>query len=198
MLHRDLKPANVMLAREAEGSLRAVITDFGLAITDGRNPGQTLAGTPGYMAPEQLERRPLTARTDIYALGVVAYEMVTGHRLPSPSASFIERNQVGLNDPLPLSESAHPRGRRWERAILKCLSRNPEDRFGAVSEFIAALEGPRSALAISTILFTVALAGSGLWAWNLRNEGHAVPSGSILVIPFELEDGMGPVAGRCV
>src|SRR4030095_6435372 len=74
VLHRDLKPANVMI----DGRGRAKITDFGLAVLaegDGQEHG---AGTPAYMAPEQLEGQAATVRSDVYALGLVLYELFTG------------------------------------------------------------------------------------------------------------------------
>ena len=75
VLHRDLKPANVLI----DGRGRAHLADFGLAnLTDQRRDAREIAGTPGYMAPEQQEGREVTTRTDVYALGLVLYEMFTG------------------------------------------------------------------------------------------------------------------------
>ena len=77
VLHRDLKPANVLI----DGRGRAHLADFGLAnLTDQRRETREVAGTPGYMAPEQQEGREVTTRTDVYALGLVLYEMFTGQR----------------------------------------------------------------------------------------------------------------------
>ena len=77
VLHRDLKPANVLI----DGRGRAHLADFGLAnLTDQRRDAPEIAGTPGYMAPEQQEGREVTTRTDVYALGLVLYEMFTGKR----------------------------------------------------------------------------------------------------------------------
>ena len=77
VLHRDLKPANVLI----DGRGQAHLADFGLAdLSDQRRDAPDVAGTPGYMAPEQLDGRELTTRTDVYALGLVLYEMFTGKR----------------------------------------------------------------------------------------------------------------------
>ena len=75
VLHRDLKPANVMV--DGDGHVR--VTDFGLAVAGAAGEG-THAGTPAYMAPEQLDGRPATERSDIFALGLVLYELFTGKR----------------------------------------------------------------------------------------------------------------------
>ena len=75
VLHRDLKPANVML--DGNGDVR--ITDFGLAEVSG-STDQLRAGTPAYMAPEQLAGQPATIQSDLYALGLVLYEIFTGRR----------------------------------------------------------------------------------------------------------------------
>src|SRR5215510_11383084 len=88
VLHRDLKPANVLI----DGRGRAHLVDFGLAnLTDERRDAPEVAGTPGYMAPEQLEGREATTRTDVYALGLVMYEMFTGKR-----ALTVDRALPGL------------------------------------------------------------------------------------------------------
>ncbi len=86
VVHRDLKSGNVILVPKSQGGVRAVVTDFGLAhvLGGGDERGRSMSGsggivgTPGYMAPEQVEGGKLTARTDLYALGVVMFEMVTG------------------------------------------------------------------------------------------------------------------------
>ena len=79
VVHRDLKPANVILT---EGGTKAVVTDFGLAytLTQATESTVTVVGTPAYMAPEQFEGKPITAAADIYAFGVLLYEMVVGRR----------------------------------------------------------------------------------------------------------------------
>jgi serine/threonine protein kinase len=127
VVHRDLKPANVFLVPERDG-VRAVITDFGLARTDAA--GKALAdmtgtgevlGTPAYMAPEQLEGKVPTPATDIYALGLVLYEMVTGQRAFVGDTLFqiaIQRLQGE-----PTAPSVHLPGLDplWEYTILRCL-----------------------------------------------------------------------------
>lgn len=151
VIHRDLKPSNVMLIDEGDRT-RAVVTDFGLAKTSAAGAeaqesltrsGQML-GTPEYMAPEQLEGREATAATDLYAFGMLLYEMTTG-RLPvetgTPLAAAVRR----ITRPLPSPRVHRPdlRG-TWERAILTCLERDPRDRFGTAAQVVAALRGERT------------------------------------------------------
>ena len=76
MLHRDLKPANVMV----DGRGRARITDFGLAVAAGEVVEGEVSGTPAYMAPEQLAGKGASVRSDVYALGLVLYELYTGRK----------------------------------------------------------------------------------------------------------------------
>jgi len=151
VIHRDLKPSNVMLVDEGDRT-RAVVTDFGLAKTSAAGAeaqesltrsGQML-GTPEYMAPEQLEGREATAATDLYAFGMLLYEMTTG-RLPvetgTPLAAAVRR----LTQPLPSPRVHRPDlPGTWERAILTCLERNPRDRPGTAAEVVAALRGERT------------------------------------------------------
>ena len=125
VLHRDLKPANVLI----DGRGRAHLADFGLAnLTDQRRDAREIAGTPGYMAPEQQEGREVTTRTDVYALGLVLYEMFTGKRaLTVDGASLGGRAQNGAP---PASPSTHvpDLDPAIERVILRCLERDPARR----------------------------------------------------------------------
>src|SRR2546427_1887650 len=136
VLHRDLKPANVMI--DGDGHVR--ITDFGLASMAG-SVDNVRSGTPAYMAPEQLAGREVTARSDIYALGLVLFELFTGKRA-------FEANS--LNDLLKLHESGavtppssvvRDLDPTIERAILRCLERDPQRRPASPLAVSAALPG---------------------------------------------------------
>ncbi len=159
LVHRDFKPANVLIA-QARGDERAVITDFGL--TKGQEETMTmvapgvprLAGTPDYMAPEQLMGKPLTSATDVYALGLVLYEMVTGKR-PYPGGGLLENAAQRLAQPPdPPSRHGSQVPRHWDKVILRCLERDPAARpasAGAVAAALAGEEktgGPRRAAAL--------------------------------------------------
>jgi serine/threonine protein kinase len=148
IVHRDFKSDNVILVGEGAG-LRAVVTDFGVAraLTGPARKGSSLTaagmkvGTPAYMAPEQVEGLPPTARTDLYALGVVMYEMVTG-TLPFRGDTRFATAMMRLKEaPTPPRQHRPDLGERWEQVILRCLERDPAKRFAAAPEVLAALEG---------------------------------------------------------
>ena len=139
IIHRDFKASNVLLRVGGEGSrgIRAVVTDFGLALPEdaGHADHDVAIGTPEYMAPEQLRGEPLTSACDLYALGCVMFEMVTG-QLPFPSDNPYAR----LDAPAPSARSiARDVPERWERAIARCLERDPKDRFASAAEVAAAI-----------------------------------------------------------
>jgi eukaryotic-like serine/threonine-protein kinase len=146
VVHRDFKSSNVLLV-PAEGSLRAVVTDFGLACSDpigeslrSPEPDAPLVGTPDYMAPEQVEGGSVTAAADLYSLGVVLYEMVTGalpFRGDQPLASAIARLHQPPTPPRTHAPGLDP---RWEAAILHCLARDPAARPASAAEVVLALE----------------------------------------------------------
>jgi len=149
VIHRDFKCGNVMLvpAYGESGGVRAVITDFGLAraaAEDDSSPRVTaqdaLVGTPAYMAPEQVEGGAVTTASDVYAFGVVLYEMTTG-RYPFHGESSLATAVMRLKeDPVPPRELAPHLDERWERAILRCLKRQPHQRFVSARDVAGALE----------------------------------------------------------
>jgi serine/threonine-protein kinase len=141
VIHRDFKSGNVMLVPGAHRTC-AVVTDFGLArgIRDGASLTQSgLVGTVDYMAPEQITGGEITPATDIYALGVVMYEMVTGKRpfIGDSKGSVIQKH---LNDePQPPRELAPHLDANWNEAILGCLRKPPGERFQSAAEVKAAV-----------------------------------------------------------
>jgi serine/threonine-protein kinase len=144
LVHRDIKPSNVMLD-SATTPARAVLTDFGIAkITDAHtkitNTG--MLGTFDYIAPEQIQASAeVDGRADVYALGVMTYQMLTGSlpfQRPNTGALLLAH----LNAPPPdARETVHGLPRPSARAIQQAMAKRPEARFSTASEFIAALEG---------------------------------------------------------
>ncbi|MEM9595517.1 MAG: serine/threonine-protein kinase, partial [Acidobacteriota bacterium] len=138
VLHLDLKPANVMI----DGRGQAKLTDFGISALEGEAAeGMAAAGTPAYMAPEQLKDGTTSVRSDLYSLGIVIYELCTG-QYPYSGTSFQElaeahREQV----PPPPSGLVDDLEPLLERVILKCLEKRPEDRPDSALAVAAALPG---------------------------------------------------------
>jgi len=151
IVHRDFKPSNVVLvpSKDNEAELRAVVTDFGLAHTSGGDRSVVLSvtgtgealGTPAYMAPEQLGTEETTPASDIYALGLVMYEMVAGQRPfagETPFAVALQRLQRPPASPRVFVPDLDP---RWEATILRCLERQPAERFATAADVVRALAG---------------------------------------------------------
>ena len=136
VLHRDLKPANVILSPEKDKGFRAVITDFGLAADQGGNT-DLIGGTPSYMAPELKQSGRTSTASDVYALGVVLYEVVTGQKPFSETAA-----SEGVTPALvPPGKLVRHLPSVWDDVILPCLATNPEKRPSA-EQILAILDRP--------------------------------------------------------
>jgi len=135
VLHRDLKPANVMI--DGNGNVR--ITDFGIATAAGQQ--RDVAGTPQYMAPEQLEGRPASVRSDLYALGLILFEVFTGRRaIDSTTVGDLKdfHRSGAITTPSSIVRDLDP---AIERLILRCLSKDPDRRPPSALAIAAALPG---------------------------------------------------------
>lgn len=154
--HRDLKPENIMVTPESSGGCRMKILDFGLAkqlqqpchIESAALTQTMLAqtapgfqrGTIAYMAPEQLEGKRADARTDIYALGLVLYEMATGvHPFRGATLAATIANALATTAPPPPSRHNSTLPAEFDHAVLKCLRKNPADRFQSSREIFVDL-----------------------------------------------------------
>lgn len=138
IIHLDLKPSNIMLMRDT-----VKLFDFGIAELRypelPASPSIPAAGTLGYMSPEQLESRETDFRTDVFALGVVMYEMITG-RSAFPARSSLEAAVLNLKEcPPPLSTLQPDVPPALELLVSRCLARNPSERWQSMSQLLSQL-----------------------------------------------------------
>ncbi|PYP16784.1 MAG: hypothetical protein DMD52_06775 [Gemmatimonadetes bacterium] len=146
IVHRDLKPENIMLVPEDGGRDRAVVMDFGLAKERRADPAIAkltatgiILGTPEFMSPEQIRGRPLDARSDIYAVGIVAFEMFTG-RLPFQGRNAQEMMIARLRDqPMQLRQLRPDLPASLEKALGRALHASPDARYTTALDFADAL-----------------------------------------------------------
>jgi len=166
IVHRDIKPGNIMLVPPGENSrqpARVVITDFGLArldpvfsagehsITHHSSHSNQPIGTLAYMAPEQMDGRPISAATDIYAFGLILFEMATGQRA-FPSSNLLSGIAQRLTGPAPSPTTLQPSlPESVEQAIHGCLRLNPEDRFQTAEAVLECLIGQAKPPAVAAI-----------------------------------------------
>jgi tetratricopeptide (TPR) repeat protein len=230
IVHRDLKPSNVMLDRSGT-ALRVVVTDFGLALSPAASEGMDrsqeitrpalgpslpghrahlsitgrgqVLGTPAYMAPEQLLGARISPATDIYALGALMYQMLTGH---APFEAEDERDMalMRLSEPPPSPRRHVPDlDPRWERTILRCLERAPDQRFASTHEALASLREAAPRVRRSgwwmAAAAVAAMAGAGMVAGmvGIRNVGpEERDAGPGAVVPADLDGNHGLALAR--
>ncbi len=138
ILHRDLKPANIMI----DGRGRVRLTDFGLAsLIEDIPENEVNVGTPAYMAPEQIAGREVTVRSDIYALGLVLYEVFTGRRTFEADTVVEMRQMQTSAAPSSMTRHVSDLDPTVERAVQRCLEKEPADRPASVLAVSAALPG---------------------------------------------------------
>jgi eukaryotic-like serine/threonine-protein kinase len=143
VIHRDIKPANIMVTRSGE----VKVTDFGIArVTSNETVAQTAAvlGTASYLSPEQAQGQPVDQRSDIYSLGCVLYEMVTGRPPFSADTAVAVASKHVLETPTPPSRLNADVSPELEAVILRALSKNPDNRYQSAEEMKADLERVRT------------------------------------------------------
>lgn len=166
--HLDLKPGNIILQNTSNAQPRVWLIDFGTAKIKSPDPGARtevtrLAGTPGYMAPEQFVGRP-SASSDVYALGIIAFEMLTGYR-PSDH-DFLQLDLVRTKKKV--GELSHPLPEETQKAIARAVALEPAQRHGSPAEFGEAL-----ARSLSPVIRWQTLGRAGAFLTSL---GRRVPS----------------------
>jgi serine/threonine protein kinase/tetratricopeptide (TPR) repeat protein len=160
IVHRDLKPGNVILTGLTGGS-RPVITDFGLAKLAEQTGGPgtqtgTIAGSPDYMAPEQFLGETVTRAADVFAFGLIVYEMVAGTR-PYPSESLLRAAVRRISSaPRPFRDAAPEAPKHWDRALRRALSRDPGQRQSTAGALVRELQAPPGFSAVALSRITVA------------------------------------------
>jgi serine/threonine protein kinase len=174
VVHRDLKPGNVMLVPDGDG-VRAVITDFGVAWAGARSMSSgdradRIVGSPAYMSPEQVEGGRISPASDIFAFGVLLYELVTGvlpfHRGTPEEVTRSRR----ISTPMPPSCLVAALSSRWNRTILSCLRSDPEQRPPSTAAVVRSLERDRRTAGLRrwAIAAAVVAVAAGLVPWGIE------------------------------
>ena len=144
LIHRDVKPQNVLL----NGNGQAKVTDFGIArsldVQRGMTQTGTVLGTSDYIAPEQAQGQRVDEHTDIYSMGVVLYELLTGE-VPFPGENFVAVAMRHINEPPPPIRDKRPDvSPHLEAAVQKAMAKDPDDRFATMADFCRELEACRA------------------------------------------------------
>ncbi len=160
VIHRDLKPANIFLVEHGDETDFVKVLDFGLVkdVSEGK-PAEELTqtglfmGSPKYMAPEQIRGDRVDARTDIYSLGIIMYEMCTG-KVPFDRPNSVNILMAHVNEEAPPVRVMNPNinpSPAFEETVMRCMAKDPDTRFRSMDEVLAALKRVGSAAMTSTV-----------------------------------------------
>ncbi|MDR1455644.1 MAG: protein kinase [Tannerella sp.] len=176
VVHCDIKPANIILTGDREGHIIVKVLDFGIAkiISESdRDEAGMIVGTPSYMSPEQVEGRPLDARSDIYSLGVLLHQMLTGSApYDSTTLSEAEIHDKVLSEPLARMKEFYPYiSDKAQKIVDRAVAKKPDDRFRNCAEFRKAWHDAFPAPVPPTLKYAAAAAlvlllGAGAMIWD--------------------------------
>jgi serine/threonine protein kinase/tetratricopeptide (TPR) repeat protein len=191
VVHRDLKPQNILVNKDSQ----IFVSDFGLAKSFEKDAvGMTrtgaFLGTPRYMAPEQVEGKPVDQRTDLYAYGLILYQMVTGD-VPFTGDSTLKVMYQRIQEKPKNPKLANPELPNWvARIIMRCLEKDPEMRYQSAYEILADLQGSKSSSTSSrTVQIQLPEFAQKRWLWAataavaLLLLAFAIPSVRHLILP---------------
>jgi len=193
LVHRDLKPANIML--QADGNVK--VTDFGTALSVRGDTTQLLGlvGSPYYMSPEQVREEPLTWHSDMFALAVVLYELLTGRRPFEADSEFAVLYKIGTEDPEPPSVVRPGLPKELDQVLLRALAKKPEHRWADWTEFADAMVEVHRALPLRrpqdrdaerfvqmrALPFFAEFHDAALWEVLRLGRIHSQPRGAVLM-----------------
>lgn len=190
LLHRDIKPENIMFHTGG----RATLVDFGIAKEQDTESNFTKAGavvgTPHYMSPERATGKPIDARSDLYALGVVFYEMLTGKKLYEGADTFAI-SYAHVYEPIPLLDEQLV---QYQGLLNKLVAKDPDDRFQSATELLKALEKPATVVAVEPATdVTVAVA-----AFSTGASAVAAPLATVAPAPAQQLEPVAATVGKSV
>ena len=191
IVHRDIKPANIMVTKDGD----VKIADFGSAFLRRSKGTQTTAmGSPFYMAPEQIEGKELTFHSDMYSLGVVLYELLTGKRPFSANSIEALVQQILFEEPTPPSRLRPGLKPEIDQVVLRAMRKRPDQRYGTWAQFsvelskAVALVLPAGAiadsekyLALSKVEMLQLLSDADFWELASAGKWSRAPKGTILI-----------------
>jgi serine/threonine-protein kinase len=183
VIHRDLKPANIFLSRHGDDEDYVKVLDFGLVKHLTERPEEQLTqtglfmGSPKYMAPEQIQGGHVDARTDIYSLGIMMYEMLAG-KVPFERATSVNILMAHVGEPPPPMREVNPNlvcSRDFEDLVMRCIAKDPAERFMSMDEV---LQGIKRVHNVSMTGQVAAVNTSGAYVPLQTDPPPAVRSGS--------------------
>src|SRR5688572_367076 len=178
VIHRDLKPANIFLTRHGDDEDFVKVLDFGLVKHLSERPEEQLTqtglfmGSPKYMAPEQIQGGHVDARTDIYSLGIIMYEMLAG-KVPFDRATSVNILMAHVGEPPPPMREVNPNlvcSGVFEDLVMRCIAKDPNARFTSMDDLLQAI---KRAHGVSMTGMVAAVNFTGQWA--VQGQGSAPP-----------------------